>query len=222
MHCHSELEADLNYAGVLPDEIMLKWFRDNYSTSKHLLTLYSLARGIQAKNILEIGFGRSSFVFAKAAQDNAGKFITCDMRDFSYLLNETEKSLTEFICGLSDNVWNLIDDESLDFVFLDYFSGESITEKFVIDELKKCLPKMKGNAIIAIHDVFDNRYVVGNVIEKMSKSWSYKNKFNFSKITFNYGLGIIQVKEYDKKNILYDKQLKKKENDESISNNTIL
>jgi hypothetical protein len=212
MHCHTELERDLGYDQYLPDSIMLNWFRDFYSTSKHLLTLFSLANGLQAKNILEIGFGRSSFVLAKAAGAHNGKFTTCDMRDFSYLLNEKEKSVTNYVCGMSDEVWETTENESLDFAFLDYFSGESITEKFVEDEMAKCLEKMKGNSIIAIHDVFDNRYVVGKVLEKMAKSWKYKKKINFSTFTYNYGLGIIHVRPHGKVNILKDTQLKKVEN----------
>ena len=62
MHCQSEIERDCSYQGLLPDETLMSWFRDSYSTSKHLLTLYSVATGLQARNILEIGFGRSSFV----------------------------------------------------------------------------------------------------------------------------------------------------------------
>lgn len=212
MHCQSELEQDLRYSDFLPDETMLKWYRDFYSTSKHLLTLYAMANGVNPKEVLEIGFGRSSFVLAKVAGENNGRFTTCDMRDFSYLLSEKEKEITNFICGLSDQVWKDTPDESLDFAFLDYFSGEEITEDFVKTEINSCLKKMKGNSIIAIHDVFDERYVVGDVLEKMSKSFKYKNRFIFSKLNYNYGLGILFVKPNKKEVILSDQQKKKAEN----------
>ena len=88
MHCQEELDRDLaSYNGFLPDELLLKWFHDRYSSSKHLLTLFSVPIGLSAKTILEIGFGRSSFVLAKAAALNTARFISCDIRDFQYLLN---------------------------------------------------------------------------------------------------------------------------------------
>ncbi len=211
MHCQSEILSDIGYESVLTDDLMLKWYRDYYSTSKHLLTLYSIANGLCAKKILEVGFGRSSFVLAKSAKENNGKLFACDMRDFSYLFNDVEKKYTNFIIGLSDKAWNSLEDESLDFAFLDYFSGEDISEEFVMNEIEKCLKKMKGNSVIAIHDVFDSRYKVGEVLKKMSRSWKFKNKISFSSITYNYGLGILTVSPKGKKNILQDEQKKKLE-----------
>ena len=136
MHCQSEIEADLNYEGFLPDEIMLKWYRDRYSTSQHLLTLYSIVKGLKARSILEIGFGRSSFVLAKAAAENKGHFFSCDRRDFSYLLNEDERSITTFIHGKSNLVWPSVKAEGIDFAFLDYFSSEALSGSCVKREFK--------------------------------------------------------------------------------------
>jgi predicted O-methyltransferase YrrM len=209
MHCQKELELDLGYDGAMPDKLMLKWFNDAYSTSKHLLTLYSLAKSLGREHILEIGFGRSSFILAKAAIENKCKFTTCDNRDFSYLLNDSEKEITTYHCDLSDSLWEKIENDSLDFAFLDYFSGESLTVEFVQSELSKCIEKMKGNGVIAIHDVHDDRYIAGQAIEKLARSWKYKNKVNYSKISYNYGLGIVYIKEGHKKNVLNDILLKK-------------
>ena len=60
MHCQAELERDLAYEGMLPDEILLAWHQDRYSTSKHLLTLYSMARGLGAQNLVEVGYNSPS------------------------------------------------------------------------------------------------------------------------------------------------------------------
>ena len=54
MHCQSEIEADTGYSGFLADETLFRWFHDRYSTSKHLLTLYSIAGGLNAKTIVEV------------------------------------------------------------------------------------------------------------------------------------------------------------------------
>ena len=170
MHCQNELEEDLQYSGIIPDNIMLKWFNDRYSTSKHLLTIYSIVKGSNAKTILEIGFGRSSFILAKAAYENHGHFFTCDTRDFSYLLNENEKKSTTFIHGLSDLVWkNEVIKKGIDFAFLDYFSGESISKKFCLEEIKKCLSFMKTNGVIVLHDTIVDKYELGAALSKLSK-----------------------------------------------------
>jgi predicted O-methyltransferase YrrM len=211
MHYQTELVEDLKYDYSLPNTIMLKWFNDSYSTSKHLLTIYSAAKSLGKGNILEIGFGRSSFVLAKAAIENNLNFITCDNRDFSYLFNDAEKNVTTYHHGFADTLWPTINDDSIDFAFLDYFSGEDLTSEFVDKELNNCILKMKGNSAIYIHDVFDKRYVVGTSLEKLSKKWKNKKRFMFSIIPFNYGLGIIYIKDYAKKHSLVDTCLKKSE-----------
>ena len=122
MHCQRELEADLSSRqDFLSDDILLRWFNDSYSTSRHLLILYSIARGLKAATILEIGFGRSSFVLARAAHENNGRFISCNERDFSYLLSEQEKAVTSFVHDKSDRLWPTLR-QGVDFAFLDYFS----------------------------------------------------------------------------------------------------
>lgn len=209
MHCQSELESDLGYEGPLPDEVLLKWSRDRYSTSKHLLTLYNLAKNLGHSSILEIGFGRSSFVLAKAAIENGANFTTCDVRDFSYLFNDVESKATNFVNDLSGKVWRELSSESVEFAFLDYFSGEDISARFVESEIELCLEKMKGNGVIAIHDVFDSRYVVGKTLLKMARSFKFRRKFSFSFVPCNYGLGILTVSPSKKKNVITERYIKK-------------
>jgi len=191
MHCQSELEADLNYEGFLPDEILLKWSRDDYSTSKHLLTLYSIATGLQAKNIVEIGFGRSSFVLAKAANANLGRLVSCDMRDFSYLLNEKEISVVTFIHGKSTKVWPILEAKGIDFAFLDYFSGTNLSSQFVKGEIRTCLKYLRTNGIIAIHDTIVKEYRISSQIDSFKPS-IFDHGAEVLSLPFNYGLGLIR------------------------------
>lgn len=167
MHCQDELLQDMETGwehGFVSDHTMLKWFNDRYSTSKHLLTLYSIARGLDAQNIVEVGFGRSSFVLARAAHENGGRFFTCDHRDFRYLLSEQEKSVTEYVLKKSDILWDtLIQNHiKIDFAFLDYFSGEGLHYSFCDQEITKCKQLMDDNGIIAIHDTIVSKYVISN------------------------------------------------------------
>jgi predicted O-methyltransferase YrrM len=194
MHCQKEIEKDTSYKGFLPDETLFKWFNDSYSSSKHLLTLFSLAIGTNAKTLVEIGFGRSTFVLAKAAHINQARFITCDIRDFSYLLNKKEKEITEFVHGKSDKVWPLVEKEGIDFAFLDYFSSESWNSDFVKREIKKCFSLLKENGIICIHDTLVDKYALKDVFNSLkTKRFGMVNKdLEVLSLPYNYGLGIIR------------------------------
>jgi predicted O-methyltransferase YrrM len=186
MHCQKELLEDLLNHDFISDSVLLKWFNDSYSVSKHLLTLYSIARGLQANIIIEIGFGRSSFVLAKAAKENNGIFITCDTTDFSQLLSKEEKEVTQFIHNTSDKLWEypLIQEQGIDFAFLDYFSSETLTPKFCKDEIYKCFNLLKENGIIAIHDTYTAKYTITKAIKLLD--------IKHFTLGYNYGLTLIQ------------------------------
>jgi len=129
MHCQQEIEDDLRDLAFVSDQILFKWFNDRYSTSKHLLVLYSIVRGLNAKNIVEIGFGRSSFVLARAAHENNGHLTICEVRDFTYLLSKCELACTNYFKGRSVDFWQLCP-TAIDFAFLDYISDEDLSAKF--------------------------------------------------------------------------------------------
>ena len=186
MHCQKELEEDRSYAGFLPDSLLFKWFNDSYSTSKHLFTLYSMARGLEARTILEIGFGRSTFVLARAVHENGGRLIACDTSDFSYLLSEAEKSVTTFICGASDEVWKTLAG-GIDLAFLDYFSSGSLTRRFCLAELKTCLSFLKTNGLIAVHDSIVEKYNVRKALKKLAG----KRTVEYASLPYSSGLGIL-------------------------------
>lgn len=213
MHFQSEIEADTGYSGFLPDETLFKWFHDYYSSSKHLLTLYSIARGMNAKTIVEIGFGRSSFALAKAAHLNSGRFISCDMRDFSYLLSKEEKSVTDFVHGKSDLVWEKVEKTGIDFAFLDYFSTEQWKPEFVAQEIAKCFSLMKENGVICIHDTLVEKYTLKHVFNELKKKrfGFHNDDLEVLSLPFNYGLGIIRRLKPSPFGVLKDEFIKKVE-----------
>lgn len=188
-HCQEEIERDLEGHTLISDELMLKWFRDAYSSSKHLLTLYSMAIGIQARTLVEIGFGRSSFVLARAAAENGGHFIACDRRDFSYLLSAEEKAVTTFVLGYSHDVWNdpSVQKSGIDFAFLDYFSAPELSADFVVDEIRKCSALMPGNGLLCIHDAAVEKYAVSQL------NWSKVDRsLEAMALPYNYGLWVVR------------------------------
>jgi predicted O-methyltransferase YrrM len=191
MHCQDEYENDRYGEGFISDKIMMKWFNDSYSSSKHLLTLYSIAKGLDAKKILEVGFGRSTSVLARAAFENGGRLLSCDLEDFSYMLTDEERNTVDFHCGTVDKIWDR--DEGYDFAFLDYLSNSSDNESYLMIEIEKCIKRMKKNGIIAIHDVFVDKYKVGSTMEKLAKR---RIDIEYVVLPFNYGLGILRCKAF--------------------------
>ncbi len=189
MHCQDEIERDCTYSGFISDELMFRWANDGYSTSRHLLTLYSITKGLSAKTVLEIGFGRSSFVLIRAVYENGGHFYTCDSRDFSYLLSESERSVTTYLCDQSAICWQKV--RGADFAFLDYFSDPRIPAVFCKNEINRCLNIMKKNGIIAVHDVFSDEYPLKEAFNSLLTD---RSDIELITLPYAYGLGLIRYK----------------------------
>ena len=186
MHCYNEYVIDRGDSNFITNDVMIKWFNDQYSTSKHLLTLYTIARGLKAKKILEVGFGRSTPVLARAVYENGGKMVSCDWDNFSELLTEKEQKVVEFVFGEVEQIWER--DEGYDFAFLDYFSKPGKKIPYLMGEIKKCITKIKTNGVIAVHDVFMDNFRIGRAVEEVCKG---EDKVEYSFLPYNYGLGIL-------------------------------
>lgn len=195
MHCHEQLEYDrqkeLLDGGMVGWHTMTSWFDDAYSTSKHLLVLYSIAIGLKAKIILEIGFGLSTFVLARAAKTNGGYLYSCDNRDFSYLLTDAEKEVTTFIHGNSWDAYEKMEaiGETIDFAFLDYFSNPKTSQEFIEKEVSRCYLLLSPHGILAVHDAADRRYKVRDAIRNLPFLGLLAMPFF---LPYNYGLGLFQ------------------------------
>jgi hypothetical protein len=185
LHRHSELLDDIGQ-GFINEETIKKWFNDYYSTSKHLYTLYSIVRGLNAKQVLEIGFGRSTFVLAKATYENGGMMTCCDLENYSDLLSTEESKIVDFKHGESNLIWE--NEICYDFAFLDYFSNEKISVYTCYNEIRKCLKKMKTNGILAIHDTNVNKYSINRAIRLVK---IFKN-IEYATLPYNYGLCLIR------------------------------
>lgn len=159
---HEAFENDIEGSDCISDEILLKWSREPHSVSGHLLTMYSIVRGTHAKVIVEVGFGRSSKVFSRAAVENGADFFCCDRNNHQEAFSEKEMSQVQFICGLSCDLWTRLDREKreIDFAFLDFFSGKGVSVFVALLELHHCMRLLRVGGIVCIHDVCDARYPV--------------------------------------------------------------
>jgi len=190
MHCKDEIVRDLEgREDFITDEIMLRWFRERYSTSKHLLTLYSIAIGLRPKKIVEIGFGRSSFVLAKAAEETGAKLYCCDRYDYTGYLSDKEKEIITFIHGDGKKAMEIM--KGVDFLFLDYFSTIKRSAESIVKEVNKYIPLLKKNGIIAIHDSIEKKYFVRKAMKALRGNVEIMN------LPYNYGLALIRCLKND-------------------------
>lgn len=120
---HESFLKETSGSQILSDKVLVQWDEEQHSVSRHLQLMYSIAKGMGAKRIVEIGFGRSSKVFARVAHENEGIFYSCDRKDCSYLYSSTELESIEYVHGSSDDLWRILQasDKQIDFAFLGYF-----------------------------------------------------------------------------------------------------
>lgn len=207
MHCHEELLNDLETYrdnGFVTDDLLWQWTHDGYSTSRHLLTLYSMVIGLQAKTICEVGVGRSSFALLLAAKYNNGHVIMCDRYDYTDLFSDEEKKYLSYFNEQSDKFWDEAE-VGLDFIFMDYLSTKKRDAMSCYKEIKKAYKKLKQGGMIAIHDVCEDKYNAGAGLDLFRE----KRDAEVLKIPYCYGLGLIRRTEaspYGKLNHKYEKK----------------
>jgi predicted O-methyltransferase YrrM len=207
MHFHEEFLKDHDTKGFISDKTMMKWFLDEYSTSKHLLVLYSIVKGLKAKKVLEVGYGRSTSVLARAVNENGGKMVCCDWDDFSRCLSHKEKKVVKYIFDNSSVIW--ANDEGFDFAFLDHFGKEGLKVPFLFNEIENCLTKMKTNGIVAMHDSFVDSFRMRKAVELLKD----REDVEYVTLPYNYGLTILRYKGESKygrikDNLFYPKKSK--------------
>lgn len=190
LHYQKELERDLRFHRFVSDKVLMRWFKDAYSTSKHLLTLYSLARGVGGKQLVEIGFGRSTFVLARAAAENSGRLYTCDLRDFRYLFSKQEKNVVEYYLGEASGLWENADiqENGTEFIFIDYLSATQMTGEACSEAIEQALCFLKQGGLLCVHDAGDSRYAVSDPNLRVLQ----KDGIESVLLPYNYGLRIFR------------------------------
>jgi len=187
IHRQSELIKDIDELGV-SEELLKLWFHSRYSTSKHLLILYSLARGIGKGKFLEIGFGRSTFAFLLASIQSGSDFTCCDAVNYPSEIPCPEYDRMYFVHGNSAEIWNT--SVRYDLMFLDYFSDQSMSMRACFWELVSALKHLNTHGILAIHDTFDHRYSVKKTIRLIA----FLYRLDVVTLPFNYGLTLLTRK----------------------------
>ena len=121
-------------------------------SDKHILTLFSLAVGAGAKNIIELGVrdGQTTLPLVMAAKHNGGKLYSVDIKpqpdtiskDYLSHLEYHQKDTIEFL-----SEWN--SEKDIDFIFIDdWHSYEHVKKELeILDTL------VSPRTLIVLHDL---------------------------------------------------------------------
>jgi len=185
-----EAERSVNFGlnlAPFTEEELFDQFHSSLSISKHLLTIYSLAVGINAKQMIDIGLGSTTKAIRMAAARTGGIVHSCDydVERFSPLL-ESQDDQWRLNLGLSDAFLKLVDGP-IDFVMHD---GAHDYHQVKLD-LELILPKMRTFGLICIHDTQqpDLCDEMLAAIRDATKEW----KVSLVNLPFGAGLAIIRV-----------------------------
>lgn len=159
------------------------------STSKHLLILYSLAVGLNARLIVDLGIGSTTRALRAAARRTHGVVMSCDCNidGFSNLLPQQDEHWRIYL-GASEVFLQSLR-EPIDLVVHDaahdYFQVKL--------DLTLILPKMKRFGLICIHDTqqTDLHSDMLTAIRDATK----KFEVSITNLPFNCGLAVIRVEE---------------------------
>ena len=162
-----ELSRDLGYPDLLPDELLFRWDDSGHAASKYLSALYSIARALGARRIVEVGFGRSSFVLARAAYESRGYFHTCDRTDYSKHFTKCEQRVARQFVGDSREFWGSLR-HGIDLAFLDHFSDPAVDENFLKAEITMCFENLRRNGQLCIHNTNDSQFAMSDLLSNLA------------------------------------------------------
>ena len=172
----------------LKEEIWEEFHRDG-SITKHLLTIYSLAVGINAKRIVDIGIGSTTKALRMAARETGGVVFSCDAdkKRFSGLLEQQRDNWKLDLCA-SESFLKKID-APIDFVMHDG-AHDYLQVKLDLDLI---LPKMKTFGLICIHDSQQSTSAddVLSAIRDVTTNW----EISLTTLPYCNGLSIIRVEK---------------------------
>ena len=160
-----------------------------HSTSKHILILYSLAVGMNAQAILDLGLGATTRVLRMATARTGGVVSSCDadIQRFSHLLQQQDDHWRLFLCAseklLSTAVgpFDLVVHDAAH----DYYQVKM--------DLDLILPQMRTFGMICVHDVqqVDLAPAMLAAIQDATRNW----KVSATLLPFNAGLAIIRIEK---------------------------
>jgi hypothetical protein len=176
-----------DYYYPLSREELFARFDTSSSGSKHLLILYSLAVGIQARVIAEIGLGQTTGALRAAAAITGGTVHTCDIdkRRHSRLLAEQDEHWKLYLEPSGSFIERL--PGPIDLVMHDG-SHDYLTVK---RDLQLLIPKVRQFGLICVHDTQETELykdMLAAIKDAVAGS-----SVSVTNLPFSCGLAIIRV-----------------------------
>ncbi|MBD1903542.1 class I SAM-dependent methyltransferase [Trichocoleus sp. DQ-A3] len=168
-------------------ELLNAFHTSDVATSKHLLTIYSLAIGLNAKIIIDLGIGSTTRALRAAALKTGGVVISCDCdaKRFSSLLKLQDKHWQLYL-GASETLLSSLEPP------FDLVVHDAAHDYFQVKlDLELILPKMKTFGMICVHDTQQpdlNRNMLAAI-----RDATKEHKISITHLPFNAGLSIIRV-----------------------------
>lgn len=174
------------YRPLSRDELFAR-FDLSESSSKHLLVLYSLAVGLNAKVILDLGLGQTTGALRAGALRTGGVVHTCDFdkRRFQHILPEQDEHWKLYLEPSSSFLEKV--SEPVDLVMHDgahdYYN--------VKRDLEAIIPKMRKFGIVCVHDTQqpDLSQDMLGAIRDATKKFAV----SITNLPFSAGMAIIRV-----------------------------
>jgi len=165
------------------------FIRNEKSTGRHLLVIYLLVIGINAKVILDLGLGSTTRALRAAALKTEGTVLSCDadVARFSDLL------------GFQDESWRITLSPSELFLQaiqppIDFVMHDAAHDYYQVKlDLGLILPKMRQFGLICVHDT--QQPDLGRDILTAIRDATNGYSVSMTHLPFSAGLTIIRVEE---------------------------
>ena len=172
-----------------PIELCDAFHKQNGSINKHLLTIYSLAIGLDAKRIFDIGIGSTTRTLRSAIKNTKGELFSCDSdkERFTDLLKETDENWHLHLCNSEDFLKKL--EPPFDFALHDGAHDYKQVKK----DLQLILPLMRQYSIVCVHDTQHDKFgqeMIHAILDAVKN-----HKVSLISLPFSYGLTIIRIED---------------------------
>lgn len=169
------------------EERLWQHFFEPYTIGKHLLTIYSIAVGLNADKVVDIGIGSTTGTLRMAVAQTGGCVYSCD-RDGTRFSSLTAEQ---------DEQWKLSLESSDGFLRtleppIDFAVHDGAHDYYTVkQDLTLLLPKMRTYGIICVHDT--QQPTLGQemlaAIRDATAPWSV----SLTNLPFSGGLAIIRI-----------------------------
>ena len=191
----------MNHINTIINDVII----GNGDSDKHLMTLFSIALSINAKNILELGVrdGKTTLPLLIAAKYNFGKVTSVDINDTSFIPPEEFKNIFTFKKMDAIEYLNQKHPLPFDLIYIDDWHAYS----HVKEELKIIDSLISPKSIILLHDLMYGNHAPHYHTDLTLKSGQWADGgpyravaeldpqfWEFSTIPVNNGLTILRKK----------------------------